>query len=521
MGKPRGGKEATKAARLRVGWERSISLAQVARKAWQLKRSNGDEESRERARRALSESLGALRGIPMKIGQTLASASSEDPLRELVTGVTPLPLDEIEALVSAELGEARQQIVSLDPPLRAASLGQVHPATHRDGRKLAVKVQYPGMERAVSTELGLLRWMPSVGPMARYSFDLQAYRRVLRDNFERELDYACEAQLQTRFRESNRVKGLLVPRVIPELSTRSLLSQEFLTGRPLAEAESWDKRTRLRLGQILLQAFVQGLFVSGLLHGDPHEGNYAFTQEGEVVLYDFGCVLELSATRSRALLSLVLRLRSGETLKVSEVFDHWVALGFHADRLEWIAEELEELSRILFEPMLCSGSFDLAEWRLKERTEQLLGARKWWFRSAGPADLFLILRVVQGLCSLLRRLDVHLPWWGIVLSMVEPEHMARAEEFTPPHQGRQALEGHEHAPRTLRIRMQGASEPIDLAFPAREALQLSRLVPPHVVSPKELERLAEVERKLQRHGLESGPLLSGSTSAGSYSIWLE
>jgi len=133
----------------------------------------------------------------MKVGQLFAGTDGATPFQELVEGIEPLPLKAMIPLLEMELGQKVKSVFrSIEPAIAAASLGQVHLAELKNGDQVAVKIRYPILAIAVDAELRLVGLMPGVGPVNRWGFDLDAYKKSLRDNMHRELDYRSEAQRQ-------------------------------------------------------------------------------------------------------------------------------------------------------------------------------------------------------------------------------------------------------------------------------------------------------------------------------------
>ena len=179
---------------------RAGQLAKIAVAAGQLARErarDSDGDRRRRAERALAGLLADAHGVPMKIGQILAQGSESHAFDALVSSIEPIPLAELQPHIEAELGHRLSEIFSkFDESRAAASLGQVHHAVLRDGREVAVKVRYPGIPDAVRAELRLAGLIPGVGPLRKWGFAIDAYRKVLSSNMERELDYRSEAKRQ-------------------------------------------------------------------------------------------------------------------------------------------------------------------------------------------------------------------------------------------------------------------------------------------------------------------------------------
>lgn len=502
---------------------RAGRLTRIAAAGRRVRRET-DLERRELARRALCALLSDARGIPMKVGQLLATGAEGDAFAPLVNGIEPIPLDRIKAQMERALGKPLGSVFAvIEPGARAASLGQVHRARLLDGTDVAVKVQYPSIAAAVDAEIRLAGLVPGLGPVRRWGFDLDGYCQVLRANMDRELDYRTEMDRQARFARDVAVRGLAVPVVYPGLSASTLLVQSWEEGVPLETARSWDMTSRFHVGRILLETLFRSLFSAGSVHGDPHPGNYLFRKDDsgqpEVVLLDYGCTIEVGETARLALLKLVLALREGGHADALSCF---VALGFSAEKLLPIADALDGLAEALLEPFLTDAAFDVDSWRLGERVELLLGELKWWFRSAGPPELFLLLRAFQGAIEQLSALGVALPWWPLLVRAVGPETLQRARVFdvarvpnVSPGKARARL---------LKVHVaRGGRDVVSVAFPARAALRLDEIVPPDVAARLSANGvdLMSLQTRLAQDGLLPQSVFEHREGDQETRIWLE
>lgn len=506
---------------------RGLDLLRIGLAAHKVRKQRGPE--RTAAQRALAAMLADARGLTMKIGQTFAGADPDSPFRELVAGADPLPLEVMRPVFERSTGRSIDAVfASFEESAAAGSLGQVHLATLRDGRKVAVKIRYPGVASSVKAELGLSGLAPAAGPVKRWGFDLAGYKRVLRDNMRRELDYRSEADRQRRMKEALVVPGLRVPEVIGELSNECVLTQERVDGVLLDGAARWPLEDRLLIGRILLATFFTSLFVVGEVHGDPNVGNTLFsrTEEGAplVALVDFGCTVPVSLERRLSLLGLLLELRDGST---GSELSRLAGAGFDAEKLSRIVR-LPDLCRVLFRPLLVDGPFDVRTWRVGEELTDLLGDARWWFRSAGPPDLLLLVRAFNGLATQLGVLDVRLPWWPVFTAAVGREPIARARAFEPPPLPEgvtyRVAEGPRSAHRLKVEIMEGDRPAMDLSFPAEAVRSLGELIPADVharLEPAEAQRLRELSRELVEGDIEPMTLFEYSSHGRRYRVWLE
>lgn len=287
--------------------------------ATRLKSLFQSEEEAERDRNAAHEvnggriarTLGELKGAVMKVGQMASIASDLLPreiaeaLKSLQRQAPPVEFAVIARQIEAELGAAPEVLFKrFDPtPFAAASIGQVHRATTDDGREVVVKVQYPGVDAAVDSDLAQLKFALKAGGLVKRATGMNIKEQSLDDVFREirarlyeELDYCNEADNVRKFGELHaEFPHVIVPEVVGERSAQRVLTLTFEPGDRIDEldARGYPQEIRDRIGENLFQAIASQLFEHRLLHADPNPGNFAFRPDGDVVLYDFGCVKQI------------------------------------------------------------------------------------------------------------------------------------------------------------------------------------------------------------------------------------
>jgi predicted unusual protein kinase regulating ubiquinone biosynthesis (AarF/ABC1/UbiB family) len=255
----------------------------------------------ERTRRV----LGDLKGGALKAGQLLSTVEAlfpQDPestWREALTGLQddnePLPFRDVEPVLVAELGaDWRQLLPDLDgTAAAAASLGQVHRGAWRDGRDVAVKVQYPGVREALVADLQALSVVSRATALVARGLTLPPLLAEMRERLVEELDYEHEGRTQTAFADAFADDpDITVPRVVR--STSRVLVMDWMDGTPLAAvAQRADQSERDRVGALYQRFLVSGPERAGLLHTDPHPGNFRVLPDGRLGVLDFGSSLAL------------------------------------------------------------------------------------------------------------------------------------------------------------------------------------------------------------------------------------
>jgi hypothetical protein len=412
---------------------RTVAYAGLAKDAYRLRRAD-NEVVRSQARRHLIERMGKLRGLPQKLGQMMSFSGTredDDPLAAddfatLQESAEPLALGEVQPVIENEWQCPLSDVLAhINPLAHAASLGQVHRARTIDGRDVAVKVQYPGIGDSIQTDLKLLGWLSAPVGNLRRGFDLSAYRQVILDDLQKELDYRREAEHQRRFANwADEDARLAVPRVVDELSTDRVLVTEWQSGDTWQQVKAdWTDADKRKLARTLLGLFLDGLFGRGMMHADLHPGNLRFRRPhgssssglAQVLMYDFGCVYFPENDDRLTLLRLIRATMRGD----ESPWPLFLKLGFNKEFLEPLADKLPALCRILFEPFCVEYPYDPADWRLAERVADILGDDRWNFRIAGPASMIFLLRAFHGLAYYMEGLQRPVMWHRAIRPLID------------------------------------------------------------------------------------------------------
>jgi predicted unusual protein kinase regulating ubiquinone biosynthesis (AarF/ABC1/UbiB family) len=328
--------------------------------------------------RRLTATLADLRGAAMKLGQMLSLQGADvlppefaEVLATLRSQAHFMPEEQVREVLARELGAGWERRFSeFDfEPLAAASIGQVHAAVARDGRDLALKIQYPGVEQSISGDvdnLGVLLRMSRVLPV---ELEIEPLLAELKRELGLEADYLREADNTDRYREL--VGGdpsVLVPRVHRDLSTRHVLATDRLYARPIEDlrgAEHSQER-RDRVGARLVRLFVRELFEFRFMQTDPNFGNYLFDPEKErLALIDFGAVREFSRVFTEEYRAFVIAGVERDRPALEAVGRR---LGFlRGDEPRDALDTYAELCWLMNEPLRASGPYRFADSELTRR----------------------------------------------------------------------------------------------------------------------------------------------------------
>jgi predicted unusual protein kinase regulating ubiquinone biosynthesis (AarF/ABC1/UbiB family) len=240
-----------------------------------------------------------MKGVLMKLGQMVSYLDPGLPehvretLAQLQQSAPPMAPELAAGVIRAELGGAPEDVfLEWDPvPIASASIGQVHRAITRDRRAVAVKVQYPGVDEAMGADLGNVGLAVNALAQLFPSLDPGPMVEELRARLSEELDYVNEARSQRAFAEHYAGHPTIhVPAVVPELSTRRVLTTELAEGAGWKELLSWTQEERDLAAETLYRFAFGSLYRLRMFNGDPHPGNYLFSPGGRVTFLDFGLV---------------------------------------------------------------------------------------------------------------------------------------------------------------------------------------------------------------------------------------
>jgi predicted unusual protein kinase regulating ubiquinone biosynthesis (AarF/ABC1/UbiB family) len=260
------------------------------------------QEIQQRTADQVFRVLGELKGGAMKLGQALSIFEAAlppelaEPYRATLTmlqeSAPPLPTATVHRVLAADLGEDwRSRFISFDDTAAAAaSIGQVHRATWADGRAVAVKIQYPGARRALINDFTQIARVGRLFGLLMPGLEVKPLLDELRDRVAEELDYGLEADAQHRFATAYAGDpDIVVPDVVT--GTEHVLVTEWMDGTPLSKIISdGTKEQRDRAGVLLTRFLFSGPARAGLLHADPHPGNFRLLPDGRLGVLDFGAV---------------------------------------------------------------------------------------------------------------------------------------------------------------------------------------------------------------------------------------
>ena len=310
---------------------------------------------------ALAKALGGLKGPIMKVAQLLATIPDALPpeyaeeLQKLQSEAPPMGAAFVKRRMMAELGpDWLNRFGSFDyKPAAAASLGQVHRATSKAGEALACKLQYPDMKSAVEADLSQLDILFAIHRQMDSAIDTREIKQEIGARIREELDYVREARHAALYRLMlKNVPEVRVPEVHTGLSTGRLLTMGWLEGSKLLSHKTATQEVRNQIAVAMFKAWWHPFSQYGVIHGDPHLGNYAvFSQQGAVGginLLDYGCIRVFPPSFVGGVVDLYEGLRANDNARIVHAYETW---GFKSLKKELI-EVLNIWARFIYGPIM-------------------------------------------------------------------------------------------------------------------------------------------------------------------------
>jgi predicted unusual protein kinase regulating ubiquinone biosynthesis (AarF/ABC1/UbiB family) len=302
--------------------------------------------------------LGGLKGPLMKVAQFLSTVPDALPaeyaaeLAQLQANAPAMGWNFVRRRMASELGPSWQSKFAAfsQEASAAASLGQVHRARLPDGTEVACKLQYPDMPSTVEADLRQLKLAMAVYHRMDAAIQHDEIYKELRERLREELDYQREAAQMRLYglmlRDSPNVH---VPVPVPALSTDRLLTMTWLDGRPLMQrlAEDPSQEERNRIAEALFRAWYVPFYRYGVIHGDPHLGNYQVRPDGSVNLLDFGAIRVFDAKFVSGVIDLFEAVRDNDDEKAHHAYETWGFTDLSREKMD----VLNLWARFLYEPL--------------------------------------------------------------------------------------------------------------------------------------------------------------------------
>lgn len=331
----------------------------------------GYELDQEKSAGDLARALGGLKGPMMKVAQLLSTIPEALPaeyaieLSKLQSQAPPMGWSFVKRRMAAELGaDWREKFKDFGESAAAsASLGQVHKATHHDGRALACKLQYPDMQSAVEADLNQLGVVFSIHKRMKPAIETTEILEEISERLREELDYGLEARHQALYGEIFKNDPLIrVADIIPELSTKRLLTMTWADGMPLMSYKDHPLEDRNEIAKALFRAWWYPFSHFGVIHGDPHLGNYTIFEDDKgraagINLLDFGCIRTFKPKFIQGVIDLYTGLKTHNRDLIVHAYESWGFTGLSSE----VIDILNVWAQFIYGPLLDNRVRAIAE----------------------------------------------------------------------------------------------------------------------------------------------------------------
>ncbi|NNU16456.1 AarF/ABC1/UbiB kinase family protein [Parvularcula sp. ZS-1/3] len=362
----------------------------------------------------VTEQLAQLRGAAMKVGQLMSMGGDDmlppelaEILARLREQAVHMPPPQLRRVLNEAWGNGwMSKFAKFDPrPIAAASIGQVHRGNTKDGRELAIKVQYPGVRDSIDSDVDNVLTLIKLSGQMPKGVDYKPVFAEAKSQLHEEADYLREGAMMQRFHEIlTDDDRFVVPEWHEDLTTTDVLAMSFERGAPIDELEKADQEMRNTVITRLFELVIRELFEFHLIQTDPNFANYRFRQDtGQVVLLDFGATREITEETSQGYRRLVEADLTGDWKQIEAASR---ALGIISGDLQPQHEEpLKGMFLAAIEPMRFEGDYDFKASNITSRMQAFgIQLREAKFDHTPRADLMFLHRKIGGTYLLAQRL---------------------------------------------------------------------------------------------------------------------
>ncbi len=378
----------------------------------------------------LRTALGGLKGPLMKVAQIMATIPGGLPkeymqeLAQLQANAPSMGWPFVKRRMAAELGPDWQKRFKIfeHQAAHAASLGQVHRAVSHDGRDLACKLQYPDMLSAVEADLGQLKLIFSIYERYDRSISTREIHPEIAARLREELDYEREAKNMTLYGlmlkdEAN----VQVPELEPKLSTKRLLTMNWLSGEPLLSfiVTHPELEVRNQVALNMFRAWYVPFYYYGVIHGDPHLGNYTVRPDGSINLLDFGCIRVFHASFVKGVIDLYHALLNDDRDLAVHAYESWGFKGLNRE----VIDVLNRWARFVYGPLMEDRERRIQDSKSgvygKEVAEGVHADLRRLGPITPPREFVFMDRAAIGLGSVFLHLKAEINWYRLFHELIE------------------------------------------------------------------------------------------------------
>ena len=364
----------------------------------------------------------------MKVAQLTATIPDLLPpeytqeLSELQSNAPPMGWLFVKRRMAAELGNEWQKKFKDfgKEAARAASLGQVHKASLPNGETVACKLQYPDMKSAVKADLSQLKLIFAIYQSYNKAIKTDEVYKEITQRLTEELDYERERKLTQIFKKIfSKTSYVYIPKTINKLSTKRLLTMSWLEGKPILDYKNANKEVRNTIAKNMFYTWYKPFYEYGIIHGDPHLGNYTVQSNYSVNLFDFGCMRIFKGKFIQGVIDLYYALQNNDDEKAVHAYTQW---GF-SDMTKKKLEVLNKWAGFIYSPLMedkvqkiqhsDSGIYGAQIAAEVHKELKKLGGVK------PPKEFVFMDRAAVGLGSVFMHLKAEVNWYKIFHSLIE------------------------------------------------------------------------------------------------------
>ena len=376
----------------------------------------------------ITEILGNLKGPLMKVAQLSATIPDLLPeeyarkLAELQSNAPPMSWVFVKRRMKAELGENwEKNFMDFEKDASfAASLGQVHKAKLNGNEIVACKLQYPDMSSAVIADLNQLKIIFKIYSSYNKSIQIREIYKEIEARLKEELDYKLEHRHLKIFEYMHKKNTFIkIPKVHKKLSTQRLLVMEYLDGKKLIEYKNSSQKVRNDLAKKLFMAWYFPFYKYGIIHGDPHLGNYSVNKDNNINLFDYGCVRIFPAKFVKGVIDLYFALKEKNNEKIKLAYKAW---GFK-DIDDKLMNVLNKWALFLYDPILKNEVRKIQDSDSGIYGAKIAGEVHKELRKYGgvkpPREFVFMDRAAVGLGSIFIHLKAEINWYKLFHELIK------------------------------------------------------------------------------------------------------
>ena len=386
----------------------------------------------------LSEMLGQLKGPVMKVAQLLSTVPDLLPseytkaLGELQSNAPPMGWNFVKRRMKTELGvdwEKKFKFFEKEP-FAAASLGQVHLAKDNNKNLLACKLQYPDMDSIVDADLNQLKLIFNIYKKIDSSIDTSNILKEISLRLREELDYSREKKhLELYANIFSGVREITVPKTFVEKSTKKLLTMEWLSGEKILSFKDYSHDIRKKIALNMFIAWYYPFYKAGIIHGDPHLGNYSIRKDYGINLLDFGCIRVFKPSFVKGVIDLYFAILNNNNDLAVAAYESW---GFENINKELI-DILNIWAKFLYSPLLENKVRKMQETNSTAYGAEAAAKVHKELKKIGgvkpPREFVFMDRAAIGLGSVFLHLNAEINWYKVFHSLIDQFDVKKIEIF--------------------------------------------------------------------------------------------